>query len=577
MKQKRRLERLTNESHRHNNTFTMPIHLSIHTSLGCGKSIQWKPTWLHGARANSKRTAQQLRIEPGLDINDERTKCLLGHFKRYCDSGTSSGGSEVPSKQSRGARLRWKQRNALKEVAVTVLPEDKLAQAEQRAKMYCAIREEVPAVQELMRCVALARISFGDFHWRMARAHINLAEGYLELKGQTLQAKQHCNKAKDIMYANTQHPESEEERREILRCLITMFLTLGRALMGLENLKEAEQSLLKSEKVVHELRQVEEETQETRQVDTKINLSLGRLHMKERRWDKAVASYQKALWLVQLDEGEKSMVCVSIYQDLAAAELARSGHDVSLQYLLQAHSIVLTNAPSAEEEGKITLALAEAYTSADRAEDHADTAELYYKKSLQCYQATLGPEHPSSLSVLDSYSRFLIMNKNYLAASKLLQGSLPAKRSSFGDFSTEVEEAYRLLGGIELAQGHQKLAFRKFKKGKGNSLDLSRKLAIFSLIERRKLEGFSRSYSSHGQSLFQVRTFISSVESSDKSLQCQCPCVTTISLGSLLKSRSVKSVLRQLGYFQMIIFLLEIIASEVSVAQKTFFKSSHYD
>lgn len=400
------------------------------------------------------------------DLNSEDSSRIYspGAETQYCDTGTSSGGSETPCTLNGSARVRRKQKNALKDVAIMIVPEEKLAQAEQRARMHSANHKEVPAVQELVRCVALARISFGDFHWRMAHAHINLAKGYLHLKGQALQAKQHCEKAKDIMYANTQLPTSEEERGEILRCLITMFLTLGQALTGLENLKEAEQSLLKSEKVADELRRAEEVTQEEmRQVDTKINLALGRLHVKEGRWGEAVASYQRALQLVQLGKGENSTECVSIYRELAAAELARGGHDNHVQYLLQAHSIVLTHAPSGEEEGKISLALAEAHTSSGRAEDH-DMAEHYYQQSLQCYQAAMGPEHPLSLSVLDSYSRFLILAKNYQAASKLLQESLPAKLSTFGDFSTEVDETYRLLGGIELAQGRQRSAFKKFKK-----------------------------------------------------------------------------------------------------------------
>ncbi|XP_032870756.1 tetratricopeptide repeat protein 23 isoform X2 [Amblyraja radiata] len=307
------------------------------------------------------------------DLNSEGSSRIYspGAETQYCDTGTSSGGTETPCTLNGSARVRRKQRNALKDVAIMMVPEEKLAQAEQRARMHSANHKEVPAVQELVRCVALARISFGDFHWRMAHAHINLAKGYLHLKGQALQAKQHCEKAKDIMYANTQLPASEEERGEILRCLITMFLTLGQALTGLENLKEAEQSLLKSEKVADELRRAEEVTQEEmRQVDTKINLALGRLHVKESRWGEAVASYQRALQLVQLGKGENSTECVSIYQELAAAELARGGHDNHVQYLLQAHSIVLTHAPSGEEEGKISLTLAEAHTSSGRAEDH---------------------------------------------------------------------------------------------------------------------------------------------------------------------------------------------------------------
>ncbi|XP_067871647.1 tetratricopeptide repeat protein 23 isoform X2 [Heterodontus francisci] len=319
-------------------------------------------------------------------------------------------------------------------------------------------------MQELMRCVALARISFGDLHWKKAQAHVNLAEGYLEIKGQALQAKQHCEKAKEIMYANTQHTVSEEERKDILRCLITMFLTLGKALMGLQNLKEAEQNLLKSQKVADELRQAEEVAQEEiRQVDAKMALSLGRLYMKENRSEEAVACYEKVLRIVKLDKGENSMECVPIYRDLAAAEQARGVHDVSMQHLMQAHSIVLINAPSGEEEGQITLGLAEAYASTGR-DEHHHIAEKYYRQSLQCYQAAMGPEHASSLSVLDDYCRFLILTKNYPAAWRILQESLPAKLSTFGDFSTEAEETYHLFGGIELAQGHQKAAYKMFNK-----------------------------------------------------------------------------------------------------------------
>uniref|UniRef100_UPI00398E97A5 tetratricopeptide repeat protein 23 isoform X2 n=1 Tax=Pristiophorus japonicus TaxID=55135 RepID=UPI00398E97A5 len=403
-------------------------------------------------------------LEEDLQSEASSRAFSAGDETQFSDTGRSSGGTGAPSILNGSARTRRKLRNGMREAAIMTLPEEKLAQAEQRARMHAASQEEVPAVQELMRCVALARISFGGFHWKMAQAHVNLAQGYLELKGQALQAKQHCEKAKEIMYANTQHPASEEERKDILRCLIAMFLTLGTALTGLQNLTEAEQNLLKSEKVADELRQAEEVAQEEmRHVDAKITLSLARLYMKENRSDEAVARYEKVLRMAKLDKGGNSMECVSIYRDLAAVEKARGAHSVSVQHLLQAHSIVLTHTPSGEEEGQITLALAEAHTSAGRAEHH-EIAERYYKQSLQCHQAAMGPEHASSLSVLDDYCRFLILTKDYPAASRLLQESLPAKLSTFGEYSGEAEETYRLFGGIELAQGHQKAAYKKFRK-----------------------------------------------------------------------------------------------------------------
>ena len=34
-----------------------------------------------------------------------------------------------------------------------------------------------------VRCIALSRIVHGDSHWRLAKAHLQLARTYLELKG----------------------------------------------------------------------------------------------------------------------------------------------------------------------------------------------------------------------------------------------------------------------------------------------------------------------------------------------------------------------------------------------------------
>lgn len=40
------------------------------------------------------------------------------------------------------------------------------------------------AIQERVRCVALTRICYGDSHWKQAEAYVNLAQGYLQLKGE---------------------------------------------------------------------------------------------------------------------------------------------------------------------------------------------------------------------------------------------------------------------------------------------------------------------------------------------------------------------------------------------------------
>jgi hypothetical protein len=38
-------------------------------------------------------------------------------------------------------------------------------------------------IQDLIRCTVLARLSFSDRHWRVARAHAKLASAYFDIKG----------------------------------------------------------------------------------------------------------------------------------------------------------------------------------------------------------------------------------------------------------------------------------------------------------------------------------------------------------------------------------------------------------
>lgn len=52
-----------------------------------------------------------------------------------------------------------------------------------RKPIFCPSQYE-QAVRELVRCMALTRICYGDSHWKLAEAHVNLAQGYLQLKGE---------------------------------------------------------------------------------------------------------------------------------------------------------------------------------------------------------------------------------------------------------------------------------------------------------------------------------------------------------------------------------------------------------
>jgi hypothetical protein len=86
---------------------------------------------------------------------------------------------------------------------VDLTPPDKhLKTAERKAKKYSRVPDRVSrkfalhfilrtllfeaddAMHELICCTALARIVYGDGHWRVAKAHADLAEGYSDIRGE---------------------------------------------------------------------------------------------------------------------------------------------------------------------------------------------------------------------------------------------------------------------------------------------------------------------------------------------------------------------------------------------------------
>ena len=102
---------------------------------------------------------------------------------------------------------------------------------------------------EYIRCTALTRIVFGSDHWRVARAHADLAAAYYDLKGATVsqschfqhcktvcvvagyapQAQQHAELARNII-RSAKMALTSSEKIQIYDVIISIHFTLGRAL-----------------------------------------------------------------------------------------------------------------------------------------------------------------------------------------------------------------------------------------------------------------------------------------------------------------------------------------------------------
>ncbi|XP_059227641.1 tetratricopeptide repeat protein 23 isoform X2 [Mustela nigripes] len=238
--------------------------------------------------------------------------------------------------------------NKLPQTALFQPPREKLHHCEEKAKSYSSCHEYKQAVRELVRCVALTRICYGDSHWKLAEAHVNLAQGYLQLKGLSLQARQHAEKAKEILTNSIQPPYDNDT--DVFKCSIELFHTMGRALLSLQKFKEASENLSKAERLAKELLQcgriIKEEWIE---IQARIKLSSAQMYQSQKKSKEALPHYQEALEYIESSRGEKSLECVPILRELASVEQALGLHDASVNHFLQAHLIVLSKNPSQEE------------------------------------------------------------------------------------------------------------------------------------------------------------------------------------------------------------------------------------
>lgn len=352
--------------------------------------------------------------------------------------------------------------NKLPQTALFQPPREKLHLCEERAKSYSNSHEYKQAIQELVRCVALTRICYGDSHWKLAEAYINLAQGYLQLKGLSLQAKQHAEKAKEILASSIENPY--HDNTAIFKCSIELFYTMGRALLALQKFKEASENLIKAEKLSKEMLQcgniIKEEWVE---IQARIKLSFAQLYQGQKRSKEALPFYQKALEYTETVRDEKSLDCVPVLRELAGVEQALGFHDAAVNHFSQAHLIVLSKNPSPEEAADSAHFIARAAVASGK-QDHHDVAEQYFQESMTHMKDSEGAGRTKFLSIQDEFCNFLQITGQKERATMILRESLEAKVGAFGDFSPEVAETYRVLGRAELAQGNHNGAYTKLKK-----------------------------------------------------------------------------------------------------------------
>ncbi|XP_040194128.1 tetratricopeptide repeat protein 23-like [Rana temporaria] len=336
-------------------------------------------------------------------------------------------------------------------------PVNKLTKAKMRVEQFIKDNELLTAHKELIRCVALSRIIYGDCHWRLAEAFANLAYGYLTCRGLPAQAKQHAESAKNILLGGVDMTKSLEEKRGILGTLVTIYYTLGMAHLLQNNGGEAYTSLQKVEKIVEELEELQEKSSVIGKISEKdIALALGRSCLLQKKFSSAMNYFERSAELVVSCEGDSSSELIAIYRDMAKTEQKRKKHDQAIHHLLQAHSICQAiYKPLSVESAQTGLLLAKAYAAPG---DYIEMAEKYFTESLNVYRAVLGPDDPQTLTACVEFSKWLIQTGNTQEAYKLLHEAKGI------EYNETVAEMLSIMGSICLADGKISKGYRLLKK-----------------------------------------------------------------------------------------------------------------
>ncbi|DAA17866.1 TPA: tetratricopeptide repeat domain 23-like [Bos taurus] len=316
-------------------------------------------------------------------------------------------------------------------------PREKLAQSQKKIAQLIKGKKNIEANKELIRCVTLSRIIFGEEHWKCAQALATLAYGYLTLRGLPAQAKKHAESAKNVLLTWKGTTTSDKEEKQILETLVMLYYTLGVVCLLQNQYPFLPSGIWGS--------------------GPGASLANCRLNL-------ALVYFEKAVDNVIANKGDSTSELVSLYQEIAQIEQLRRNHEQAIQYLHQAHSICVSLytevSPQAAEASAL---LAKAYAMSGEVQ-HKDAVGLYFMKSITAYQTTLGPEDYETLTTVEEFCKWLVQNGEKREAYRLLKASLRSQVISYGDCSEKVAETLYNMGKICFAKGELRKAVQLLRK-----------------------------------------------------------------------------------------------------------------
>ncbi|XP_054982261.1 LOW QUALITY PROTEIN: tetratricopeptide repeat protein 23-like [Sorex araneus] len=336
-----------------------------------------------------------------------------------------------------------------KEEAISIwsLPVEKLAQSQKKVAQLIKDKMNIQANKELIRCVSLSRIIFGEEHWKCAQAVASLAYGYLTLRGLPCQAKKHAESAKTILLTWKGNIASEKEKKEILEALVMIYYTLGVAWLLQNHGQEAYVNLQKAERNMKELREFYQGSSCGFQVsENELAVALGRASLATQRLNLALTYFEKAIGNVIAAKGDRTSDLESLYEEIAQIEQLRKTHNQGIQYMQQAHYIYIYLFIEVSPQTREMCIISQGYAMSGVAQHMGSI----FMKNIMAYQATVGPEEYETLTITEDFCKWPVQNgdKQVTCLRCLMIQFLFGNEHSR---SSETRSLLTLLGGEVLA------------------------------------------------------------------------------------------------------------------------------
>ena len=292
-----------------------------------------------------------------------------------------------------------------------------------------------------VRCLALSKIIYGKTHWKVAEAHIELANAYLKGKYFPQQTLKHVKLANELLL------KMNKESQEVQLLLLKLYLAMGLAHYQLRKYKTAENCFQKAKLVSDGCNTA---TDLFLEVKVKILSSLSKTVGKMGQMGLAVEYLETGLAAANRMSKNKNLKMAKLYIQIINLELMNGKH-INISTANEAGLKALEYLSTSKNTDKI----ANVHLLLSRVESKKELVdyskvEYHIQEALKIHIENFDREKIISLQSM--LCKVLIQQNRYAEAKDALQKCVEDCEITYGDLSIECAELYELIGSLNLDQ-----------------------------------------------------------------------------------------------------------------------------